>query len=92
MKYSVHFVSFELRSLEKLKIDEIFKLSLLLGNLVHALVAGWGTTGEVSSAPINELFPTQLMNAMVPFVLDADCESDAFYGSLVDTNFVFCAG
>jgi len=62
------------------------------GNLVHALVAGWGTTGEVNSAPINELFPTQLMNAMVPFVLDADCESDAFYGSLVDTNFVFCAG
>jgi len=58
----------------------------------HVFVAGWGTVGELHSKPINELFPTQLLNAMVPFVPNETCSSQDFYGSLVDTEFVFCAG
>ena len=58
----------------------------------HVFVAGWGTVGELHSKPINELFPTQLLNAMVPFVPNETCSGQDFYGSLVDTEFVFCAG
>lgn len=59
----------------------------------HVFVAGWGTVAEIHSTPtVNELFPTQLLNAMVPFVPDATCTGDDYYGELVDTEYVFCAG
>jgi secreted trypsin-like serine protease len=58
----------------------------------YLYVAGWGMTGERNTKPISELISHKLLNAMIPFVPDATCQQDDYYGTLVDTEYTFCAG